>query len=194
MDFGGCDVGSLANGVQLPENPALYTVWRPENAWGTADLVDVLISVSEEMAWRVPGAEPLMIGDMSNEGGGWMRGHRSHRGGLDADVGIYHGDAQQYDYGLRTVPVDQLDLDTNLEFVLALFATDKVERILLDRRLIRALRTHAVQSERLSAEDAAAMFILPEDNLEDSPFSMERVVHHVPGHHHHFHVRVYCGD
>ncbi len=189
-----CDLFHLADGVQLPDNPALYTIWDARNAWGTPRLIDVLTDVSEEMLWKVPDADPLMIGDMSRRGGGYLHGHRSHRGGLDADVGIYSGHAQQSTTGLRTVAVSDLDLDTNLTFVLTLLGTGEVERILLDRGHIAALRRYAIDSGRLTEEEAHRIFILPGDGLDVSPFSLDGVVHHVPGHKHHFHVRVRCGD
>lgn len=189
-----CDFAHLADGAPLPENPALYTIWNRGKAFGTPRLVETLVYVSEEMAWRFPNAQPLMIGDMSYEGGGWMSGHRSHRGGLDADVGIYFGNHQQHQGGLRTVPVSELDLDANLAFVQTLLATGEVERILLDQRLIRALRQHAIDSGAMTPDEAMATFILPGDPLDASPWNLYGVVHHVPGHHHHFHVRVRCGD
>lgn len=189
-----CEFRRLADGVPLPENPALYTIWNRRKAWGTQRLVDTLVFAAEEMAWRFPNAQPLMIGDLSYSRGGWMSGHRSHRGGLDADVGIYFGNAQQHQVGLRTVPVSQLDLDANLAFVQTLLATGDVERILLDRRLIRALRDHAIESGAMTEDVARATFLLPGDALETSPWNLYGVVHHVPGHHHHFHVRVRCGE
>ncbi len=190
----GCDRFHLVDGVQLPDNPALYTIWDPRNAWGTQRLVDVLTDVAEEMLWQVPDADPLMIGDMSRRDGGPMHGHRSHRGGIDADVGIYSGHAHQSRTGLRTVAVSDLDLDTNLTFVLTLLATGEVERILLDRGHIAALRRYAIDSGRLTEEEARRIFILPGDGLGVSPFSLDGVVHHVPGHKHPGHVRVRCAD
>lgn len=189
-----CALVTLPDGVQLPENPDLYTIWNRSNAWGTRRMVDTIEQVAEAMAWRFPYADPFVVGDISRRGGGWMRGHRSHRGGLDADLGLYSLSGHQHQAGLRTVPVSELDLDVNLAFVLALFDTDNVERILLDRRLIAALRQHAVDTGALSEDEARAMFLLPSDGLDVSPWTLHRVVHHVPGHHHHFHVRVYCGD
>lgn len=189
-----CAMLSLPDGVQLPESPELYTIWNRSNAWGTPRMVDTLEQVAEEMAWRFPHADPFVVGDLSRRGGGWMRGHRSHRGGLDADLGIYTQGAHQHQGGLRTVPASQMDLDANLAFVLALFDTGNVERILLDWRLIRALRRHAIDSGAMTEAEARAIFLLPGDSLGTSPWNLEGVVHHVPGHHHHFHVRVYCGD
>lgn len=190
----GCALTTLPDGLQLPDLPELYTIWDARKAWGTPLMVDTLTIAAEEMRWHFPQGDPLMIGDLSRRGGGQMRGHRSHRGGLDADVGIYWGDANQYSHGLRTVPAGELDLAANLAFVRTLFGSGNVERILLDNRIIRVLRAYAIDSGEMTEDEARAMFLLPEDGIETSPWNLDQVVHHVPGHHHHFHIRVRCSD
>lgn len=187
-----CDATRLVDGVRLPELPDLYTTWDPDRAWGTRTLAETLVHVAEEMRWQFPYGDPLVVGDISREGGGPLQGHRSHQGGLDVDIGIYWGKANQHQQGFRTVTTDDIDLAANLAFVQALFATGAVERILLDRSLIRALRDYAIDSGEMTEAAAHAMFILPEDGVEGSLFALDQVVHHVPGHHHHFHVRVRC--
>lgn len=190
----GCDFSHLRNGEQLPDQPTLFTISVPFATWGTPRLVDTLTEVAEEMRWRFPYGDPLTVGDMSRRGGGWLHGHRSHRGGLDADIGIYWGNANQYPQGLRVVAPGDMDLEANLALVQALFATGDVERILLDQRLIRALRRYAIDSGAMSEDDAKATFLLPGDPLSTSAWNLDQVVQHVPGHKHHFHVRVRCGD
>ena len=188
-----CDESQLVEGVQLPENPDLYTVFNENAAWGTPRMVQTLIAVSEEMAWRFPEIQPLVVGDISREGGGAFPPHRSHRGGIDVDLGLYNRGGKQGRGGFLTLPAEELDLDMNLAFVQALFATGNVERILLDRSLIKALRDHAIQTGAMTEDDARRMFILPEEAME-RPFGMDQIVHHVQGHENHFHVRVYCSD
>lgn len=188
-----CDESRLVEGVQLPENPDLYTVFNPDAAWGTPRMVQTLVTVSEEMAWRFPEVAQLTVGDISREGGGPYPPHRSHRGGIDADLGLYAKGGKQGRGGFLTLPVDELDLDMNLAFIQALFATGNVERILLDRTIIKALRDHAISTGAMTEVEAYRMFVLPEEALE-RPFGMDQIVHHVQGHANHFHVRVYCED
>ena len=52
-------------------------------------MIDVLTSVAEEVAWLVPEADPLVIGDISKHRGGPLPGHLSHRAGLDVDIGPF---------------------------------------------------------------------------------------------------------
>ena len=190
----GCDLSQLVDGVQFPEEPELYSLWDPHRAWGTRRMVDTLSRVTEEMRWRFPAAPPLIIGDVSHEHGGVLQGHRSHRAGVDADVGIYFLADGRHENGLVVVDPSDLDLAADLAFVRALFATGEVERILLDQRLIRALRSYAIDSGKMTEADAWRMFVAPGDPLSASVWSLDQVVQHVPGHEHHFHVRVRCGE
>ena len=63
--------------------------WR---RWGTGRLVRVLLRVARRHRARHPGAQPLLIGDLSRRRGGHFGrefgapGHASHQNGLDADV------------------------------------------------------------------------------------------------------------
>lgn len=198
LDTGGpavCSETRLAAGVKLPYLPDLYNVLIPDTSYGTQLMAETLVSVMQEMRWRFPHADPLMVGDISRQGGGMLSGHRSHRAGRDADVGIYfHEGKQPVGGGFRTVTPDELDLEVNLFFIRALLDTGDVERILLDQRLIRELRRHAIDSGVMTEDQARATFILPEDGLSGSMFALHGVVHHVPGHDNHYHVRVRCDE
>lgn len=54
-------------------------------------LVLMLRRSSREIARSVPGSV-MVVGDLSREDGGPLRGHRSHQSGRDADVGFYARD------------------------------------------------------------------------------------------------------
>jgi len=74
---------------QLPENDGLYLRWDPSRSWGTAKLVEVMAQVSERLAFELPHAQPLLIGDVSRRGGGALFGHVTHHMGIDADIGLF---------------------------------------------------------------------------------------------------------
>jgi murein endopeptidase len=93
--------GRLINGVQLPEAGPDFMSWdailrrapdRPERRWGTDALVLTLERVTREYREAHPGAQPVLIGDLSRPTGGFFGrefgglGHASHQNGLDADV------------------------------------------------------------------------------------------------------------
>ncbi len=173
----------------MPEMPELYTLLEPNVTWGTTTMVNTLLHAAEEIAWQIPKSDPVVIGDISHEHGGFMAGHRSHRGGLDADIGLYWGDAQQYQRGFITVAPSQLDADTTWTFISAMLDTGNVERILLDSSLIRMVRKAAIRSGDLSVEEAYQVF---PTGHSTSPWNQTGVVHHSPGHRHHMHLRVSC--
>lgn len=184
-----CYKKSLRNGVQLPHNPTLYKRWHPEKAWGTPEMIEVLTSAAEEMAWVMPHADPIVVGDISTRRGGRLQGHKSHRGGVDADIGLYWGDGQMFMRGFQNVSVRDLDREANWQLIRAMLDTGHVERILLDNQLVRALRRYVIAEGHLSKEEAWRVF--PSSGSGEM-WRKTGVVHHSPGHKHHMHVRVFC--
>ena len=182
-----CNTQVLAEPVRLPESPGLIKIWHPDRSYGTAELVEALQVAAQQMEWMRPDSEPLVVGDMSRPRGGHLSGHRSHRGGLDADIGIYFDDGRQYQQGFLVVEPSAFDLENNWLLIRSLLDTGLVERILLDQAFINRLRIHVVKSGELT--EAEALRVFPRD---EDPWIMDGVVHHVSGHRHHMHVRVHC--
>merc|ERR1711907_803668 len=79
-----CSKRKLVDGKQLPPSKN-YRIMNEKKVWGTPQMIEALTIATEELAWLAPDADPLAIGDISKKGGGKLRGHRSHRGGSDAD-------------------------------------------------------------------------------------------------------------
>lgn len=186
-----CDTQRLREGQQLPERPELYIRWHESRSWGRPELVEVITEAAEEIAWRLPHADPFVVGDMSREGGGVLYGHRSHRGGLDADLGLYWGEGRQHLHGFMDVRPADLDAAATWTFIEAMLSTGLVERILLDRGHIRRLRRHVIAEGLLSEEEAWSVF--PAEGSPDI-WIRDGVVHHVAGHRNHIHLRVRCAD
>ena len=93
--------GRLIRGVQLPARGPSFETWDPVlrrspnrgwRRWGTGRLVRVLLRVARRYRARHPGAQPLLVGDLSRRRGGHFGrefgtpGHVSHQNGLDADI------------------------------------------------------------------------------------------------------------
>ena len=184
-----CSSSQLIDGRQMPESKH-YRIVDKENVWGTPNMITALTVATEELSWLVPKADPLVIGDISKKGGGKMKGHRSHRGGSDADVGIYRGMAKQSPYGLQKVPPSDFDAKTNWLLIRALFDTGEVERILSDQKLIDKLHEYVVKNGELTKEEADKMF---PRKMKKTIWLRNKVVQHHAGHKHHFHIRTYCG-
>jgi hypothetical protein len=184
-----CNTQRLLDGVKLPKRDDIYMIRRPKNTYGTQRMVDVITSAAEELAWLVPEADPIVIGDISKFGGGHLSGHLSHRGGIDVDIGLFYNDGEQSSLGFINLTPDQLDVETMWILIRALLDTGEVERILLDKSLIRVLRKHVVESGELSYEESVAIFPYATGK---QAFTYDTVVHHHSGHKHHIHVRIRC--
>ena len=187
--YSACSTARLENGVKMPPAPDLYMIWHPEAAWGTPRMIGTLLRAAEEIAWLVPHSDPLVIGDISKKGGGPLEGHSSHRGGADADIGIYYGDAQQYEHGFMFMTTRNFDPKTNWLLVRSLLESEEVERILVDQKLVDILRSYVIREGELSAKEAYRVF---PTKVTTDVWARTGVVHHHPGHMHHFHVRVFC--
>jgi murein endopeptidase len=187
----GCSDQFLAEGVQLPELPFFYNRIAPDNTWGTPALVDLVVEAGRHMSVAAPGASPFTVGDLSRKGGGYNAGHRSHRGGVDADIGLYALGGVQRPNQFTTLAPSQLDLPTTWELIRFLLDSGRVDYILLDRSLIAALSKWTVAQGILSQQEASALFLL---SPQGDDWSRTGVVRHAPGHRHHLHVRVLCSD
>lgn len=187
-----CSTQVLHAGVQLPPMPGLYQIRNPDEAWGTPEMIEALVLASEDVAWLLPDARPILIGDLSRKRGGHLPPHRSHRSGLDADIGIFvKGTDQSMSSSFVAITPDNIDYEANWIFWRSLLETELVERILLDQTLIDAMRVWTVESGNLS--EAQALEIFPPSG---TPRLWEKrgVFQHVAGHRDHIHVRVLCGD
>lgn len=182
-----CPNWILRDGVELPELPELYHRMRPSRAWGTPELVDLLVDTAAEVAFQKPDADRIVIGDLSTKRGGPLSGHRSHQGGIDADLGLYFYDGRQHKYGFLEPVTAAFDLETNWIVIRTMLESGIVERILIDERYLRPLRRHAIAVGDLTPEEARQIFILePKERWRTG------TVHHAPGHRDHLHVRIAC--
>src|SRR5262245_29448538 len=124
-----------ARGTPLPRGDG-YRIRRPENAYGARHVIAHVEHSIAEVRALYPDVHTLAIGDLSAELGGKLDGHRSHRTGLDVDVGFY----------FHRVPVgypehfaaagDDLDLEATWALLTAFARTselaDGVEIMFLD--------------------------------------------------------------
>lgn len=186
--IGACPRSHLSGGIQLKTEPELYKVWNLDRAWARPEMVDVLTGAAEEMAWLLPEADPIVIGDISSRYGGFLQGHKSHRAGVDADIGLYWGDARMHLGGFRDVRPDDLDVEANWMLIRSMLDTGLVERILLDQRLIVRIKRYTVESGELTPEEADRIFPIGYTRM----WTHTGVVHHAPSHKEHMHVRVFC--
>jgi len=187
-----CSTQVLRDGMQLPKQAELYHIRNANEAWGTSEMIEAITTASAEMAWLMPHADPILVGDISKKNGGHLPPHRSHRSGLDADIGIFQtGASMPLSAGFPNMTPKNIDYEANWLFWSSLLETGLVERILLDQTLIDAMRVWTVESGNLSEAEALATF-----PPRGTPrlWTMTGVFQHVPGHRDHIHLRVLCGE
>ena len=188
QEVGACPEGYLARGIQLKPAPELYTVWFPERAWGRAEMLEVITTAAEEMAWLIPEGDPIVVGDISTQFGGVLPGHMTHRSGIDADISVYWKGATTFQGDNPEASPLNLDLEANWLLIKSMLDTGLVERILLEQRNIDRIKQYTVESGELSPEEADRIF--PEPGSRDR--YKTGVVHHAPHHQEHMHVRALC--
>jgi len=171
---------------QLPAADGLYERWDPRRSWGTPHLINALEEVSQRVAFELPGADPLMIGDISRQGGGWLRGHITHTKGVDVDVGMFMHDARQPLGGFLDLRPSQLDVHANWVLVTSLLDTDSVQYMLLDQGHINALTRYAREEVGLDQDEIDTIF---PPNPTHRHWRQAGVVRHAPNHLSHLHVR-----
>jgi len=184
-----CNDQSLRNGIQLPDRPELWSRIQPGAAWGTPEMIEVITSAAEQMAWLRPDAKPIAIGDISHKRGGRIEGHKSHRGGIDADIGLYGKGGTQGRTRFPDLPSRELDLEANWLFLKAMLDTGLVQRVLLDQTHIDSLRRYTIEAGHLTEDEAYRIFTV---RNQPRVWAMKGVVSHAPSHRDHFHVRVVC--
>ena len=153
-----CPRGRLRGGIQLPANPALYRRWNLERAWGTPELIDLITLAAEEMAWLKPDNDPLVIGDMSTRRGGKLSGHRSHKGGIDVDLGLFYANGRQHLAGPTTVSPRDLDAESNWLLIRSMLETGLVERIMLDQAHINVIKRYLYRGVELTRREVWGLF------------------------------------
>src|SRR6266436_370876 len=138
VSIGFADRGRVLNAVQMPEDPA-WIVERPAYAFATRETVDALALAFRSVRQRFPDAPPARLSHLGAKDGGYLRPHRSHQSGRDADVGLfYRGDRFQP----RGAPREKLiDPARNWALIRALIDETDVQLILVDQGIQDVLRT-----------------------------------------------------
>lgn len=186
----GCSDQSLHDGIQLPDLPLFFTRSQPDHTWGSREMVELLVDTARHMRWLMPDASPITMGEISRQRGGELSGHKTHRGGIDADVGIYLTGARQQ-AGMFVDPgPSQFDVEANWALISAMLDTGRVDMILLDHAHIARLKAYVLRAGLLSEEEAAQIFV----GEGKGSYRAVGVIRHAPAHRDHLHVRVLCPD
>ncbi len=176
--------GKLANSAALPENDKLYTVRKPEEAYGSSHtLHNLQLAIAN---WRQDTGfdRPLIIGAISKKGGGRLRPHSSHQSGRDVDIRL----PTKKGIPASKIPesASEIDWDASWGLIAALVATGEIQYIFLSS----SRQKHLYQA----AKRAGASKDLLERVIQypERPKSGDAIVRHAKGHEAHIHVRFNC--
>jgi murein endopeptidase len=177
ISVGFADQGRLINAVHMPKSDA-WICQRPDLAWGTQETVEALATAFRTVHDRFPDSAPARLSHIGLQDGGYLRPHRSHQSGRDADIALfYKGDAAP---GGRARREKFIDPARNWALLRALITRTDVQVILVDRAIQKVLRDYAIAAgedrqwvERIFRPDKRAL------------------VQHARKHRDHFHVRFY---
>lgn len=167
--------GFLFGGVELPESEAIKH--EGGYAFGTELVVRSIERAVREVRRCFPNTPTLRVGDISRDKGGWLKPHRSHQSGLDADLGYYYR-IQVGWYEKATA--SNLDLPRTWALVRAFVEGGNVDTIFIDLTVQRILKTYVA---KLPKEEQ------PAEDWFQSPLKKDTVIRHAWGHVTHFHVR-----
>ena len=178
LSIGTPDAGLLLNPVPFPEG-AFWRVREPRESWATDETIEFVVTAIEAVEARYPGSPRVVIGDLSNPEGGRIDRHRSHQAGRDADIGLYYRSGQAQDF--RAARPKELDAARTWALVRALVTDTDIERIFVDRSLMRVLYDEAVAE----GEDVAWLATI------FGRTSDKGIIQHERRHKDHLHARFY---
>jgi len=167
--------GALWGAVQLRESEGIQRAG--DHGWGTETVILSIERAVREVRRCFAGTPALHVGDIARRRGGWLRPHRSHQSGLDADIGYYYRGGSSWYVQVTT---DNLDVARSWALIRALVEGGNVEMMFIDRRVQALLRAHVAT--------------LPVDQRRDVDLfqtaeNKSSLIRHERGHTAHFHVR-----
>ena len=167
--------GSLFGGVEMKDSEGILRAGA--YGWGTDMVIRSIERAVREVRRCFPGSPPLHVGDIARERGGWLRPHRSHQSGLDADIGYYYRTPAIW---YQRATAQNLDVARTWALVRALVEGGNVEMIFMDVSVQRLVQAHIATLPQGAR---------PPEDLFESPAKKDTIIRHAWGHATHFHVR-----
>jgi hypothetical protein len=175
--------GSLANGIQLPPRPHLYTRRDPARSFGSTHTIRTIQSALAAMRRERGHDAEVIIGDISLPRGGPFSPHVSHQAGRDVDIRLVLAAGQPRET-LPSAP-EVVDWDATWALVHSFLETGQVTHVFLgferQGHLLEAARRAGVHDRVLDA-----WFQWPDPGGPG-------LIRHEDGHLAHVHVRLACG-
>jgi murein endopeptidase len=181
--------GRIVGAMPMLEGPGRKITAERWKTWATRDTILSLDRVLRKWAKLHSDAPPVLIGNLSARHGGPLSPHKTHQSGRDVDLSyIQNGDGEREPHWQHMTPRN-LDAQRTWQLLELLHSQADIRVIFMDRGLQRALYRHAKQHSTVPADSLKSW-------LEVAPGGGKEVslIHHVPGHADHMHVRFACAD
>ena len=159
LSVGSPSRGKLRHGRKLAKEGVGYVRKNDKAAFGTNESVAIIIWLAIRMHAVYPGTVPMVVGDISAEGGRKLPPHASHQSGRDVDLGYYFKD-NQYLRRFKNVSRDTMDAEKNWTLIELMLSTQKVQYLFIDRRLHKPLYKEAL-NRGWSEEELKELFEAP---------------------------------
>ena len=186
------NAGRLENGIQLPKSP-LYIRRTPRLMWGSSQTISNLQQAVAAFRQDVDYDGELILSDISDRDGGYLRPHKSHQAGRDIDIwlptikGVYK--KKYLDKGgekPRRPMFEEVDWYALWGLVRALIQTGAVQYVFLDWRYQQFVYQAAVEMGATQEElDEWIQWPRPRT-------SGKGIFRHSQDHLSHIHVRFLC--
>ena len=153
---------------------------RRSRQYASGMMTSILKLAADRLDEKYPNS-PLCINDLSSRNGGKLGGHGSHRNGLDADVS-YPSTANEckgsfFHSWSTLVKKDSKFMERNWFFINTLLDTERVHVLFVSRHFAKSLCTYVKTHTNMSRTNRNKIF---------------KKLHHISGHHHHYHIRLQC--
>ncbi len=176
----------LVSGTLLAPESGVLSMQRPQRGWGTPLTVELIRGAARAVAASDPLATHLVVGDLSKVGGGCLPPHRSHRGGMDADIGYYMIGGDQRGW-LVLVSPETLDADRTWHLLAGFLRTGRLQYAFIDYGLQAPLYRAALRAGESEAS-LRRVFQYPRPRGD----AKVGIIRHLKGHADHMHVRFRC--
>lgn len=151
--------GRLENGVNMAgHRPDLFIypdTHSKKRQWAHPVLID---SITAAASVALEGKESrILVRDISRQMGGHFSGHKSHRNGLDIDIGFIWKDSapsrvrESSSFASARGNSALLDIEANVKFVKKLQSDPKVKMIIVHSKIILILKRKKISSRKLKS-------------------------------------------
>jgi murein endopeptidase len=175
--------GSLDDGCELPRSGPGYVSVNAAR-FGARRIVGIVQYATSELARLHPSAPRVVIGALSREDGGRLKGHKSHQSGRDVDVGYLHEDGQKAHF-VHTTP-DSIDVARTWTLLGAMLRSGQAQYVFMDYRLQAVLYRH-LERDGVDESTLGRIFQYP-----NGRGARRGLIRHASGHADHFHIRFRC--